>query len=185
MEKSLVDVIDENLQVLAQEDKAIVHAKGLLHQAVRALLINSSQKILLVERKRSDWLPLGHLELTVSTDILVGETAEQAILREFLSDLGLAFEGLPLTCLGQVEECKVFRKNKGIDNTISQVFLIKKDVKASAIHINSEEIENVLWLNYADFVKKFFTVNCGGLKLANRKKVYYTLFQALGIPSLR
>jgi len=184
MEKRLVEVLDENLQVLAQEDQAVVHAKGLLHQAARALLINSSQKILLVKRKRNDWLPLGHLDMTISTDIFVGETAEEAILREFLSSFGLAFKALPLVCLGQVAEYKVFKKNKEIDNTLSQVFLIKKDVKAAAIHLNSETIEALLWLDYTEFVKKFFTIDYGGLNLANRKRVYYEIFQALGIPAL-
>lgn len=185
MQKRLVEVIDKNLQVVTQEDQEIVHAQGLLHQAVRALLINSSQKVLLVKRRRSEWLPLKYIDLTISTDIFAGETAETAISREFLSDLGLKFKVLPMVCLGQVAEDKVFKKNKEIDNTISQVFLIKKDIKASAIHINSKEIEAVLWLDYTEFVKKFFTLDCGGLKLANRKRVYYELFQALGIPPLK
>lgn len=185
MEKRLIEVIDKNLQVVTQEDQAIVHVKGLLHQAVRALLINSAQKVLLVKRKRNNWLPLRHLDLTISTDIFVGETAETAILREFLSDLDLKFKVLPMVCLGQIAEDKVFKKNKEIDNTISQVFLIKKDIKASAVHINSEEIEGILWLDYTEFVKKFFTINYDGLNLANRKKVYYELFQALGIPPLK
>ena len=185
MDKRLVEVLDKNLQGLRQEDPAKVHAKGLLHSAARALLINSSQKILLVKRKRNDWLPLEHLDMTISTDIFVGETAETAIFREFLLNFGLTFKVLPMVGLGQVAEYKVFKKNKEIDNTISQVFLIKKDIKASAIHINSEEIEGVLWLDYAEFVKKFFTVDYDGLKLANRKKVYYEIFQALGIPPLK
>jgi isopentenyldiphosphate isomerase len=185
MEKEFINVIDENLKILSKEEREVVHEKGLLHQAARALLINSSQKVLLIKRKKNGCLSRAHLDITVSTDLFGEETGEEAILRSLSFDLGGKFEKLSTVGLGKVKEYKIFKKSNCIDNTISQVFLIKGDIKNSSIHLNLEEIEGILWLNYTDFVKKFFTTNYGGLNIANRKKVYYELFQALGIPSLK
>lgn len=96
----LFDVVNAHDEVIGQERRAEVHARGLLHRAVSVFVFNSSGQLLLQLRTATkDEYPLcwtsscsGHLD--------AGEDYDTAAVRELQEELGLT---TPIERLGKFD----------------------------------------------------------------------------------
>jgi isopentenyldiphosphate isomerase len=179
-----INVLDSNLAPISKKESIRVHEKGLLHIAVRSLLVNDLHQVLLVQKKKDIYFSRSAFDLTISNDVLSDETPEETIINNLLINLNLKIDHAALIQIGTINEYRILKKNKYIDNTISQIFLINRNVDEEEIRLNADKINGFIWFDYIDFVKKFFSINFGGINLVNRNKVYYRIFQVLGIPPL-
>jgi 8-oxo-dGTP pyrophosphatase MutT (NUDIX family) len=89
----LLDLVDENDVVIGQEERAIIHRDGLLHREINIFFVTPDKKILFQMRKPKPpmrVLPL--LDATVGGHVDLGETHQQAALRELTEETGLIID---------------------------------------------------------------------------------------------
>lgn len=86
----LFDVVDEADRVVTQATRAEVHARGWLHRAVHAFVLHTDGRVLLQLRSASkDRFP-SRWSTSVSGHVDAGEAYDDAIVREFAEELGVA-----------------------------------------------------------------------------------------------
>jgi isopentenyldiphosphate isomerase len=89
MSDELLDVVNDNDQVIAQETRSVVHRQGLRHRGVHVLLFTSDGKLLVQVRGRlQQAFPLA-LDCSISEHVKAGERYLQAARRGLLEELGL------------------------------------------------------------------------------------------------
>ena len=89
MPDELLDVVNDDDIVIAQEMRSVVHRLGLQHRGVHLFLVTPQDKLLLQQRSRiKDLLPLA-LDCSVSEHLKAGEGYRQAALRGLVEELGI------------------------------------------------------------------------------------------------
>jgi isopentenyl-diphosphate Delta-isomerase len=82
------DVVDASDRVIGREQRAIVHARGLLHRAVHCFVHDASGALLLQLRSaHKDRFP-SRWSTSVSGHVDSGETYDEALHRELAEELG-------------------------------------------------------------------------------------------------
>lgn len=100
----LFDVVDEEDRVIGTATRAEVHARGLLHRAVHACILDSTGRVLLQLRSAAkDRFP-NCWGTSVSGHVDSGETYDEAAHRELCEELGL-----PASCLPRLERIALER----------------------------------------------------------------------------
>jgi isopentenyldiphosphate isomerase len=144
MPDELFDVIDENDQVIRQEMRSIVHAKGLWHRGVHVLLFDESGRMLVQQRSHTRvHAPLA-LDCSVSEHVQAGEAYHQAAMRGLAEELGL--RGIALQPLVK------FRMNYGPnDNEIS--LLYRGEFRHQPIRFDPQEVARIDFLSLPELQK--------------------------------
>jgi len=89
MPDELLDVVNDNDMVIAQEMRSIVHRHGLQHRGVHVFLVTSEGRLLVQQRGRHQVaFPLA-LDCSVSEHVKAGENYRQAAERGLAEELGL------------------------------------------------------------------------------------------------
>jgi isopentenyldiphosphate isomerase len=89
MPDELLDVVNDNDVVIAQEMRSIVHLKGFQHRGVHVFLVTSDGKLLVQQRGRlQEAFPLA-LDCSVSEHVKAGEDYRQAADRGMAEELGI------------------------------------------------------------------------------------------------
>ncbi len=96
----LFDVVDEDDRVVGREQRAVVHAEGLLHRAVHVFLVNGRGELLLQKRSRLKDVHPGAWDSSVAGHLDAGEDYHAAALREMAEEM--AVEGVGLEELGRL-----------------------------------------------------------------------------------
>lgn len=117
-----LNVVDENGNVLGQESRELIHAKGLLHQEIHVWFYTPRGEIIFQHRaKNKDTYP-DLLDATVGGHVEIGKTYEQAAIDETMEETGLLILPSDLKLL-------LYRKHKShdaitdkINNTIRAVY---------------------------------------------------------------
>ena len=95
-DEELFDVVDDADEVVGQEQRSVVHAKGLRHRAVHVLLLNKVGEVFLQKRsKLKDVIP-GRFDSSAAGHLDVGESYEACARRELQEELGQEGEELAL-----------------------------------------------------------------------------------------
>ncbi len=85
MEK--LDIYDENMNYIGQEERDVVHEKGLWHKTIHCWLYDNSGNVYFQIRTGS-----GKLYTTASGHVLAGETLKQAFHREVMEEIGVSVD---------------------------------------------------------------------------------------------
>jgi isopentenyl-diphosphate delta-isomerase type 1 len=89
MADELLDIVNENDRVIAQEMRSVVHQLGLQHRGVHAFLFTPNGYLLVQQRSRhQDTFPLA-LDCSVSEHVKAGEGYQQAANRGLAEELGI------------------------------------------------------------------------------------------------
>jgi 16S rRNA (adenine1518-N6/adenine1519-N6)-dimethyltransferase len=89
MPDELLDIINSDDIVIAQEMRSVVHQRGLLHRGVHIFLITPDGKLLVQQRSRQrDNNPLA-LDCSVSEHVKANESYEQAARRGLAEEMGV------------------------------------------------------------------------------------------------
>ena len=86
----LLPVINESGEVVRLERRDTIHAQGLPHMAVHALLFNERGEALLQKRSEHKDTFAGYWDLSVGGHVGPDENFEVALQREMLEELGIA-----------------------------------------------------------------------------------------------
>jgi isopentenyldiphosphate isomerase len=89
MSDELLDIVNDDDVVIAQEMRAVVHRRGLLHRGVHVFLATPEGRLLVQQRGRhQETAPLA-LDCSVSEHVKAGEDYRQAAQRGLAEEMGL------------------------------------------------------------------------------------------------
>ena len=150
----LFDIVDENgIPTGETIERTVAHKTGVRHRTSHVWIVrrkNNRVEILLQKRcKHKDSFP-GCYDISSAGHIPAGDTFADSGLRELEEELGLLIKKDELIDCGL--HC-VFVENEFhgipyVDNQISKVFLLWKDVEIETLKLQAEEIESVVWMDF-------------------------------------
>lgn len=82
MADTLLDVVNENDEVIGQELRSVIHAKGLLHREIHVWFITPQKEIILQRRSMKKEISPGVLTVAAGGHVESGATYEQSALLE-------------------------------------------------------------------------------------------------------
>lgn len=154
MEK--IDVLDENGnqtgEVVSREE---VHRLGLWHKCVHIWVINGNGEVLLQKRSAQKATNPNMWTTATSGHLSAGDSSIEGAIRELSEETGLEVGESELQYLFTVKESGINnnQERKIIENEITDVYLIKKDIDISNLKLQEEEVSCVKWFSYEEFKK--------------------------------
>jgi len=137
----IVDIVDENDHVIGQAPRTEVHAKGLRHRFVTALVRNSQGQILLQWRSHRKAIFPRMFDSSVGGHVIAGQSYEDAILQEAQEELGLQLAAPP-QLMGDIAYC-----DPGSENMVGKAFLIHHDGPFTGWEAEADRLE---WFSPAE-----------------------------------
>ena len=151
-----LDIVDENgIPTGETVERAFAHRNGVPHRTTHIWIVRKKAKkieILLQKRsKNKDSFP-GCYDISSAGHIPAGDDFAESGLRELEEELGLVIQKEELIDCGFH---RVFTENEFhgihyVDNQISKVFLLWKDIEIEKLHLQVEEIESAMWMDFME-----------------------------------
>ena len=149
--EEMFDTYNEEGEFLSVKPRSECHKKspGFFHKTVWILIINSKKQILAQKRAKTKGLYPGKWDTPAAGHIQSGESVLQACVRETHEELGLDVKS----------EDFVFLREWKMEDLweFAQIFLLKTDAKENEMTLQIEEVEEVKWFSYDDFVKLIYS----------------------------
>ena len=141
MTDELLDVVNDDDTITAQEMRSAVHRLGLQHRGVHVFLITPQDKLLVQQRSRhKETLPLA-LDCSVSEHLKAGEDYREAAVRGLAEELGI--HGL------RIHPLLKFKMNYGPnDDQICQLY--EGRVDPALVRFDPLEVEEITCRSLAD-----------------------------------
>ena len=150
----LIDIVDE-LGIPTGEtiDRTVAHRTGARHRTTHIWIVrkkdNRVQIMLQKRSKNKDSFP-GCYDISSAGHIPAGDDFADSGLRELEEELGLVVTKEELIECGILN---IFTENEFhgihyVDNQISKVFLLWKDIEIEDLRLQEEEIESAIWMDF-------------------------------------
>ena len=152
----LFDIVDENgIPTGKTENRTIVHKIGARHRTAHVWIARKREgriQILLQKRcEEKDSFP-GCYDISSAGHIPAGVDYIPSALRELTEELGIMASEEELIDCGLhrifIESC--FHGMEFVDNQVSKVFLLWKDIEEADLKLQYEEIESVMWMDFEE-----------------------------------
>ncbi len=155
-----LDIVDEHGEPTGKTiERTIAHEQGILHRTSHVWICRkhgSNIQLLLQKRSQNKDSHPGCHDISSAGHIPAGSGFLESAIRELYEELGIYADKSELIYCGQR---RFLYKNKFhgkafIDNQISNVYLLKRDIDAEKINFQIEEIESVIWMNFYECIEK-------------------------------
>lgn len=150
----MIDVLNENGEktgeIVSRED---VHKLGLWHKCVHIWIINGKGEILLQKRSEQKVTNPNMWTTATSGHLSAGDSSIEGAIRELSEEIGLKVNEDELNYLFTVKESKEKKPKTILDNEITDVYLMQKDIDISNLKLQAEEVSKVKWFSYDEFKK--------------------------------
>jgi len=149
--EEMLDTFDINGKFLGAQPRSFCHSDnpGVYHKPVWIWIVNSNKQILVQKRALTKKKSPGKWDMPAAGHIDAGESCLQGCVRETTEELGLKVNEDDFIFL------KEFVNQRGWE--LVQVYLLKNDTKAGDMKLQTEEVEQVKWLDYDEFVKLLYS----------------------------
>jgi isopentenyl-diphosphate delta-isomerase type 1 len=138
----IFDVVDEHDQVIGQEVRSEVHARGLRHRAVHVLVFDSLGRVFLQKRSMAKDSAPGCWDSSCSGHLDAGEDYLPAARRELIEEIGLSISGLDLlTPILRAEACT---------ETGNEFVWVYRLASEGPFVLNPAEIEHGEWFSISE-----------------------------------
>ena len=151
-----LDIVDENgIPTGETIERTIAHQTGVRHRTTHVWIVRKKEnRIQILLQKRSnnkDSFP-GCYDISSAGHIPAGDDFVESGLRELEEELGLIVAKEELIECGNIH---IFTENEFhgipyVDSQISKVFLLWKDVEIEKLHLQTEEIESAMWMDFEE-----------------------------------
>lgn len=155
-----LDVLDENGSPTGLTvERTVAHEKGILHRTSHVWLLrrrSGAVEVLLQKRcKEKDSNP-GCFDISSAGHIPAGSDFIPSALRELKEELGICAAAHELIFCGRRKFFykKEFHGRLFLDNQISNVYALWRDVEAESIQFQKSEIDLVCWINLNELERK-------------------------------
>ncbi|CAD6879765.1 NUDIX hydrolase [Methylomonas albis] len=136
MHNELLDVVDIDDAVIAQQPRSEIHAKGLRHRAVHILVFNDHDQLFLQKRSMKKDLNKGLWDSSAAGHVDAGESYIRCAPRELQEELGVSVDSL--------EALFKLEPSPELGMEFIQVYRCRHNGPFS---LAAEEIDEGCWLN--------------------------------------
>lgn len=147
------DVLSEKGEFINKvETRENCHKQGLWHKAVAIYMINSKNQVLLQKRSASKKLWPNLWDVTAGGHVLAGEFGFESIIRELKEELGINIEKSDILFIGS----SISENLKGdvINRHFNEYYVVNKDIDASSLTLQTEEVSDVKWFEKEDVINR-------------------------------
>lgn len=149
-----IDIVDEDGNPTGQTaSREEVHEKGLLHNHVHVWIVNSKGEVLLQKRVTSKKTYPNMWAMAFEGHVSAGKTIVETVIAEGEEELDIKLFEKELKPLFGYERRVEFNPTT-IENSINNVFVLKKDIQIEEIVIQEDEITDVKWMKLEDYKKE-------------------------------
>jgi isopentenyl-diphosphate Delta-isomerase len=139
-----LDVLDPQGEPTgAIKPRGEVHRIGLWHRTVHVWIVNSKNQLLLQKRSQAKESHPGLWDISAAGHITAGDESKTAAIRELKEELGIDAEASELEYLFTVNQHFEDRSKPFIDNEITDIYLLRKDLDIGCVSINKEELDEI------------------------------------------
>jgi isopentenyldiphosphate isomerase len=156
----LLDIVDEKgIPTGETIERAVAHEKGILHRTAHVWLFrkrNGKVEVLLQKRsKNKDSYPSCY-DISSAGHIPAGVDFIPSAIRELKEELGIQVQAEEIIYCGQRRFSyeDEFHGKKFVDNQVSNVYAVWKDIEISDIKIQETELESVVWMDFEECFQK-------------------------------
>jgi len=153
-----LDIVNETAEPTgATVERSEAHRKGILHRTSHVWLLrrlNGRVQILLQLRSKDKESWAGCYDISSAGHIPAGDGFVESALRELQEELGISASAEELIQCGDRRFVfrYEYRGEEFIDNQISRVFALWRNVDECEIKVQRSEVESVLWLDFDECV---------------------------------
>lgn len=153
-----------------------VHKKGLWHRTVHIWILNSSGQLLLQKRSLSKEVYPGCWDISCAGHLSAGDTSQGGAVRELKEELGIHVEPSELQYLFTVTQHYTSPDMTFVDNELTDVFMLQKDIPIQSFNIDPTEVLDVKYISISEFQK---SINNRELGIAPHNEEFKMLFDFL------
>jgi len=135
MPEEIFDIVNERDEVVGQNTRREVHARGLWHRAVHVLVFNARGEVFLQKRSMKKDRQPGVWDSSCSGHVDSGENYDETAIRELREELGLKINE-PLQKLFKIDACA---------ETDSEFVWIYRCESEGPFQLHPDEIETGGW----------------------------------------
>ncbi|NLD99505.1 MAG: NUDIX domain-containing protein [Fibrobacter sp.] len=154
----------------------VVHSRGLWHRTVHVWVFNSHNELLIQKRSLTKEVYPGLWDISCAGHVSAGESNLTAAVRELHEELGLTVVKDDLSFLFTVTQKFVNSDKTFIDNELTDVFLLRKDLVIDQIQFDENE---VIGLKFVPIQMLKDDLTLKSFLFAPHNEEYYKLFTAL------
>ena len=125
MKNNLLNIVNKQSKIIGQASREEIHAKGLLHQEVHVWFYTPKQEIIFQLRsKNKDTWP-DKLDASVGGHVEIGQSYEQAAIREVKEETGLDIKISDLNLISIMKHKSFDTSTNKINNTLRAIYAYK------------------------------------------------------------
>lgn len=149
--EEVLDVFDINKKHIGVKTRSFCHSDnpGVYHKAVWIWVKNSKNQILVQKRSKLKKKSPLKWDMPIAGHVDAGETPLSTCVRETKEEIGIKTKSKDFKLL------KEFVNQKGWEHV--SVYLLQCDIDTTKVNLQPEEVEEVKWLNYEEFVKLLYS----------------------------
>ncbi|MBP3431906.1 MAG: NUDIX domain-containing protein [Clostridia bacterium] len=145
--KEMLETFDREGNFVGVKSRTVCHSSnpGVFHKTVLIWMKNDEGMILVQKRSKNKKQAPGLWDTSSAGHVPAGETCLQTCVRETREELGI-----------DVQESDFLLLGKSVENDsweIAHTYLLKNNTKLEDLKIQKEEVDEVKWLNYEEFVE--------------------------------
>jgi isopentenyl-diphosphate delta-isomerase type 1 len=150
----MLDVVDENGIPTGQKKlRTSVHRDGSWHRTVHVWIVNSRGDVLFQKRSMNKESFPGFWDVSAAGHVESGESSIEAAIKELHEELGVGAMARDLRFLFTMKNTSVQKGGKFVDNEISDVFLLRRDLDLSEIKPQESEVSGVIFFSSAELAR--------------------------------
>lgn len=134
-----------------------VHRKGLWHRTVHIWILNSNNELLLQKRSLNKDVYPGFWDISCAGHLSAGDNNLSGAIRELNEELGLIIDCSELEFLFTVNQ--YYRKDDDsfVDNELTDVFLLRKDIEIFLLVIDKNEVSDIRYVSVKELQNIFLS----------------------------
>jgi 8-oxo-dGTP pyrophosphatase MutT (NUDIX family) len=146
----LLTIYDQDLNEIGVAPRSEVHTRGLLHQVVHCWLLGrtEAEDWLYLQQRSSRTSFSGWYDIAAAGHVNVGESLDQAVVRETQEELGIIIDPEKLKYIGSFRES--FKFGSYLDNEVGHVYLYPLGEEQFQL---GDEVERMIKVSIEDFAR--------------------------------
>ncbi|MDD3229818.1 MAG: NUDIX domain-containing protein [Oscillospiraceae bacterium] len=158
-----LDIVDENGNPTGETvARSIAHTQGIRHRTAHVWIFrkrNDKLEVLLQKRSQEKDSYPGCYDISSAGHIPAGVDYIPSALRELQEELGISAQAEELIYCGQRRFSyeNVFHGKPFVDNQVSNVYALWKDVEPKDLELQKSELESVEWIDFQECMEKVRT----------------------------